>query len=584
MRSDNDGIMECPNDRSPFLMPARGVPCLPKNFALLDVLRSSSGCGEKARVCELCDEQHAATWHCFDCQQDLCSEASRSHLRSKATKDHRVVTLEQLRSSGGAASRAPSIMCPEHPSQAYRYYDTVCKQLICLDCFALKHVGHACQSLEEAGALARHQLPDLASRALKRADVLDTSRSEVVVMKAEVESVIQAQVDKLEAAFADMRAALASRHSSLTAQLRDLREAKLKALSEQENQLLAFSLNMKSMAEMSRSVTADGQFADVAALQTRGEVSSALEQLDKASEALQLQGPCEDAVVWFAWAREELLQVLAQVGQVQSGEEDEGSQSEDGADEFLKTLGDLSEALEQDQSEMAETEIANDPTADCSNAKAKAKSKAKAKPKAKAAAANVDAKCAVYVSGLHKDCNSNHLRSHFANFLASSCPGSGQVTVCKVFTNPKTKESKCCGMIGFSSAEAAHNSLSVNGSVLLCNRIFVKPFKDMGGPEKAKTSGQEMVTDPCSVHISGVPKDVTAERMAGMCWSAGAVVSSKVMLDKSGKSMGRVVVTFKDMEAAQNAIKLFDKLVLPTGQKIQVKPLKITAAEFQKAG
>jgi hypothetical protein len=45
---------------------------------------------ESVPECQLCDEQHAATGRCLECDQNLCEMMARAHAKSKATSQHTI--------------------------------------------------------------------------------------------------------------------------------------------------------------------------------------------------------------------------------------------------------------------------------------------------------------------------------------------------------------------------------------------------------------------------------------------------------------------------------------------------------------
>ena len=116
--------ISCPTCRCVASVQA-GVTGLPKNFALLDVLQAipltTADGNADLRLCEVCDdEKHPATSCCLDCKEDMCKDVARWHTRQKATRDHRVVSLEKLKANPKLA--AVPIFCPEHNEQ-YHFFD-----------------------------------------------------------------------------------------------------------------------------------------------------------------------------------------------------------------------------------------------------------------------------------------------------------------------------------------------------------------------------------------------------------------------------------------------------------------------------
>ena len=47
---------------------------------------------DQGNTCELCDDREVAFW-CNDCQQWMCAQCKRTHLKARGTKDHEVTPL-----------------------------------------------------------------------------------------------------------------------------------------------------------------------------------------------------------------------------------------------------------------------------------------------------------------------------------------------------------------------------------------------------------------------------------------------------------------------------------------------------------
>ena len=138
--------IDCPKCRHAVAVPT-GVQGLLKNFALLDIVKEApkeqAGNTEHTGThdCEACDEKHPATFCCLECKENFCKTAAQFHKRSKTSRDHRVVSLEELKANPQLAS--VSVLCPEHNDQ-FRFFDKDCSRVICRDCYALNHSGHKC--------------------------------------------------------------------------------------------------------------------------------------------------------------------------------------------------------------------------------------------------------------------------------------------------------------------------------------------------------------------------------------------------------------------------------------------------------
>ena len=158
-----DETITCPQDRKDFHVTA-GVGGLPKNFALLDVLLASSLKQPDTTpvLCDTCgEEEHLATSYCLECKEKMCDIAAQFHTRLKLSRDHRVLSIAELK--GNPQLATIPVFCPEH-NEPFRYFDKDCGQVICRDCQALEHNGHKCCSLAEASAQSRQDLEALTSK------------------------------------------------------------------------------------------------------------------------------------------------------------------------------------------------------------------------------------------------------------------------------------------------------------------------------------------------------------------------------------------------------------------------------------
>ena len=153
--------IDCPKCRNPVVVPS-GVDGLLKNFALLDIVNETApkqNTGTKgSHDCEACDEKHCANFRCLDCKENMCKTAAQFHTRNKTSRDHRVVTLEELEANPQLAS--VSLTCQKH-NDKFRFFDEKCGQVVCRECIALEHFGHECLPLAEAASKYRPCVEEL---------------------------------------------------------------------------------------------------------------------------------------------------------------------------------------------------------------------------------------------------------------------------------------------------------------------------------------------------------------------------------------------------------------------------------------
>lgn len=116
-------------------------------------------------------------------------EQSKAHLhRGRTTASHVVVPLAQRKRA------VTPVMCPTHPKEEAKLWDTACESLLCVLCLGLSHRGHACQTLEEAAIAGKSELAESAKDAQAKLHTLDQAQAEVEARK----QLVQAQSIVLE--------------------------------------------------------------------------------------------------------------------------------------------------------------------------------------------------------------------------------------------------------------------------------------------------------------------------------------------------------------------------------------------------
>ena len=202
-----DGTITCPQDRKDVHVTV-GVGGLPKNFALLDVLLASSHTQPDTTLvlCDTCGEEgHPATSCCLECKENMCDVAAQFHTRLKLSRDHRVVSIAELKDNPHLA--AIPVFCPEH-NEPFRYFDKDCGQVICRDCQALEHNGHKCCSLAEASAQSRQELEALTSKGKAIAARLKEAEERVTTVVSDLHREKKLGEAKIRASFQEVSAFL----------------------------------------------------------------------------------------------------------------------------------------------------------------------------------------------------------------------------------------------------------------------------------------------------------------------------------------------------------------------------------------
>ena len=152
--------------------------------------------------CEDCDEKHPATFICLDCKENMCKTAAQFHKRSKASRDHRVVSLEELNANPQLAS--VSVLCPEHNDQ-FRFFDQDCGRVICRDCYALNHSGHKCVAVADAASKYRKEMEALVTKAISQVEKIKAAESRVMRASVSMKEACVERNDEIQEFFQQVR-------------------------------------------------------------------------------------------------------------------------------------------------------------------------------------------------------------------------------------------------------------------------------------------------------------------------------------------------------------------------------------------
>ena len=191
-----DNKIPCPTCRFEVNLSQAGVAALPKNFALLSILdvKHQQDEGESLFDCEVCDDKHPAIFWCFNCEEDMCKDAAEFHTRSKATRDHQLISLE---------SATATELCSKH-SEPFRLFDKACGHVVCSGCIKLDHQGHNCLSLAEAASKCRQEMQELATKVSARSEVIKTAEARVKQADLDMKKAYKEQEAQIHSLFREV--------------------------------------------------------------------------------------------------------------------------------------------------------------------------------------------------------------------------------------------------------------------------------------------------------------------------------------------------------------------------------------------
>ena len=247
--------LECPLCRAKVLLStSHAVEELPSHFSairLVEIVRLQEQAGSKkvTPICQHCDDEENAVSSCSKCAIFLCEFCEKAHKKAKATKEHKICSLDEMRKG---TSEVPSILpekvetCPTHPTKPLELYCKCEEVLICRDCIIKKHKDHdydvISDVVEGEKKILRESLPGIQ----QLVDKVENAVTKVKGRRKDVKSRKDENLNKLDNAFNALHAALDERKRQLREKVTKDSQEKDKGLQVQEDKLCFILSQLKS--------------------------------------------------------------------------------------------------------------------------------------------------------------------------------------------------------------------------------------------------------------------------------------------------------------------------------------------------
>ena len=263
--------LTCPTCRHIVPLSEKGVAGLQSDFhidRLFEIRDAFNKAAEPTETqCGSC-EDGKATGYCRDCGEFVCDECQAAHKRIKSTKNHQIVTLDELQAQAANLTPPKKVIpnCPKHPENALKIYCETCSTLICTDCTIRLHQGHNYDLLADVFPKHKEELVsslkplkeklDTVQRTLK---AFDKKGRDINDQKATIEAHIHKEIDHLHQLLDQRRAQLVGELDLLTQQ-------KLKSLEAQRDQVEITQVKLTSCLEYAEGGLQTGTEGEVLAM------------------------------------------------------------------------------------------------------------------------------------------------------------------------------------------------------------------------------------------------------------------------------------------------------------------------------
>ncbi|KAK3108878.1 hypothetical protein FSP39_017791 [Pinctada imbricata] len=168
---------------------------LPTNHilvSLIDMNETKSG----QKLCTACERENetesACSW-CVNCSEALCNTCDRYHRKTKATKSHKLVSIDD-HEKNDIPLKFAEVFCIEHPEKRIEAYCNDHTAVCCMTCVMLKH-----RKCDNVGSI------EDAAEEIKRSDEVKEFEDKLKGFKTSLELFVQNRVDNLQNLDSDIK-------------------------------------------------------------------------------------------------------------------------------------------------------------------------------------------------------------------------------------------------------------------------------------------------------------------------------------------------------------------------------------------
>ncbi|CAH1785483.1 unnamed protein product [Owenia fusiformis] len=170
-KHQNGTKLPCPVCKEEMDIPDGGLKAIKPNFlfnTLHDALSMSKDGVTDEQFCDICcedGENVKAEKRCMDCDEHLCQNCTKLHLRMKSSRHHKMILLtgDVAKDVKHTIAALPerSVYCEKHPQEVLKYFCKDDSCVICSTCYVTTHSGHSCSDVVEEGTNVKERIAKL---------------------------------------------------------------------------------------------------------------------------------------------------------------------------------------------------------------------------------------------------------------------------------------------------------------------------------------------------------------------------------------------------------------------------------------
>ncbi|XP_038062652.1 E3 ubiquitin-protein ligase TRIM56-like [Patiria miniata] len=255
----------CPVCQQETQLPETGVQGLKNNFYLIGLVEQSelqdkvASLGNMKLLCETCDDGNEATHRCLDCAQNVCTHCRGTQLRTAATSNHMIVSMEDIREGKVTVTKnlPTHPECPNHEGESTRFFCTTCEMLICRDCTVIDHCKpkHTYIDRNKATLMYKQSLSELFDLLEGTVKELKESQENVSRMEHQLGVTVEGTVIEVQDRAAEIRAEVTAQENCLVKDIQTIQKDRKQQLDKCKKIIHSESEKIKYALETAREVT-----------------------------------------------------------------------------------------------------------------------------------------------------------------------------------------------------------------------------------------------------------------------------------------------------------------------------------------
>lgn len=231
----------------------------------------------KPLICELCNSGDPAVSRCTNCKVFMCEYCVTAHKRINTFHGHQFLTLLEVKNLGSKALAKPAF-CTKHADEALKLYCDTCQKTICRDCTIVDHRDHKYNFVADVAERERKAVEAVLQETKAKDVAVEEGLKAVKDMESRVQFKIVEVSKDVDVFFDEQVKTLEEMRANLKLEVKTQGQAKLKALSNQEEMLALSLAQLRNSTDFVEKALRDGN--DLELLSIKQQLIQRLAQLN----------------------------------------------------------------------------------------------------------------------------------------------------------------------------------------------------------------------------------------------------------------------------------------------------------------